>query len=156
MSFLEHWELGSWSALSWLRGYLAPGLAAVGLRHSYSHRRSGGGRPDVLGPANLNCNPGQPCTENGNSEAGAVARMIARPASPVLGVLAVLYVLCSGFHWCSSRSKSSTVFTGAKVASGTSTKTVLQPAMAPFQRPGRSRALSGRPSCDFSAMKTVE
>src|SRR5215210_4172350 len=44
-------------------------------------------------------------------------------------------------YWCSGRNKSSTVLTGANVASGTSTKTVFHSAIAPFQSPGRSRAL---------------
>src|SRR5687768_2955168 len=56
---------------------------------------------------------------------------------------------------CSGLGKSSTDLTGANVSSGTSTKTVFQPAMAPFQRPGRSSALRGRPSCDLLEMKTV-
>lgn len=47
---------------------------------------------------------------------------------------------------CAGRSRSLTVFTGLKVRAGTSTKTVFQPAIAPFHSPGRSSATSGRPS----------
>jgi hypothetical protein len=62
----------------------------------------------------------------------------------------------SSYPWCSGRSRSRTDLTGAKVASGVSTKTAFQPAIEPFQRPGRSSAFKGRPSCDFSAKKTVD
>ena len=51
--------------------------------------------------------------------------------------------------------RSFTVFTGLKVSMGTSTKMVIQSAMAPFQRPGSSRAFSSRPSFDLLEMKPV-
>jgi len=54
---------------------------------------------------------------------------------------------------CSARSRSLIVLTGANVASGTSTNTVFQRAIDPFQRPGRSIERSGRPSCDFSTIR---
>src|SRR5207247_11037794 len=47
---------------------------------------------------------------------------------------------------CSGRSRSRTVLTGLNVLRGTSTKTVFQRAMAPFHRPGSSRALRARPA----------
>lgn len=41
-------------------------------------------------------------------------------------------------YWCWGRNKSCTTFTGEKVDTGTSTKTVFHLAMAPFHRPGSS------------------
>ena len=61
----------------------------------------------------------------------------------------VIIQLCIGF------SKSFTVFTGLKVSMGTSTKMVIQSAMAPFQRPGNSKAFSSRPSFDLLETKPV-
>ena len=49
---------------------------------------------------------------------------------------------------CWGRRRSETVFTGLKVASGTSTKSVFQWAIEPFQGPGRSRARSSLPCSD--------
>ena len=51
--------------------------------------------------------------------------------------------------------RSFTVFTGLKVSMGTSTKTVIQSAMAPFHSPGSSRAFSSRPSFDLLETKPV-
>ena len=48
-------------------------------------------------------------------------------------------------YWCASLSRSRTTFTGLKVSMGTSTKSVFQSDMEPFQRPGSSSALSSRP-----------
>lgn len=56
---------------------------------------------------------------------------------------------CRYACWCSVRSRSLTVLTGLKVVSGTSTKAVSQSLMAPFHSPGRSSALSSRPSLDL-------
>ncbi len=53
------------------------------------------------------------------------------------------------YSWCSLRSRSLTIFTGEKVAIGTSTKIVFQSAIAPFHSPGSSRAFSTFPSFDF-------
>ena len=51
--------------------------------------------------------------------------------------------------------KSKTVLMGWKVVRGTSTKRVIQCAMAPFQSPGSSIAFKGRPSYDLEEMKPV-
>ena len=59
------------------------------------------------------------------------------------------------FYWCWSRRRSLTVFTGLKVPSGTSTKTVDQSDIAPFQSPGSSRARSSLPFLDLEEMKPV-
>ena len=48
-----------------------------------------------------------------------------------------------------------TVLTGANVLIGTSINIVFQSSIAPFHRPGRSRASSLRPSLLFSDMKAV-
>ena len=53
------------------------------------------------------------------------------------------------------RRRSSTVLTGLKVSSGTSTKTVFQKAIDPFHKPGSSSALISFPSCDFSEIQTA-
>jgi len=57
--------------------------------------------------------------------------------------------------WCSSLSKSLTVFTGENVANGTSTKMVFQLLIAPFQSPGSSNALSCLPSLLLMDIKPV-
>ena len=49
-----------------------------------------------------------------------------------------------------------TVFTGLKVPSGTSTKTVFQSLIEPFHNPGSSKALSSRPFFDLELMKPVD
>lgn len=53
------------------------------------------------------------------------------------------------------RSRSLTVLTGLKVLTGTSTKTVFQSLMAPFQSPGRSMALISVPLTDLLLMNPV-
>ena len=56
---------------------------------------------------------------------------------------------------CSLRRRSLTVLTGLKVATGTSTKRVIQLAMAPFQRPGSSCDLMVRAPLVFLLMNPV-
>ena len=64
--------------------------------------------------------------------------------------------ICKIYFWCWSRKRSFTVFTGLKVVRGTSTKMVFQLLMAPFHKPGSSRALSERPPFDLDEMKPVD
>ena len=50
-------------------------------------------------------------------------------------------ILESAGYWCCGLSKSLTVLTGLNVSIGTSTKTVFQSLIEPFQSPGSSNAL---------------
>ena len=52
-------------------------------------------------------------------------------------------------YWCCSRNKSLTVFTGLNVPRGTSTKIVDQSLIAPFHKPGSSRAFNSLPLLDL-------
>src|SRR5690554_6113270 len=62
------------------------------------------------------------------------------------------YCIC----WCSSRSKSFTVLTGLNVLMGTSTKIVFQSLIAPFHKPGSSKAFSGLPLIDLDDINPVD
>ena len=73
--------------------------------------------------------------------------LVSRVSCPFVPCLLVLSPV--SFYECDGFSRSLTVFTGLKVSMGTSTNTVIQSAMAPFQRPGSSKALSSRPSFDL-------
>ncbi len=62
--------------------------------------------------------------------------------------------VCIHFE-CSSRRRSTTVFTGLNVVRGTSTNTVDQSLIAPFHRPGSSKARSSLPPLLFVEIKPV-
>jgi len=57
--------------------------------------------------------------------------------------------------WWAVFNKSLTVFTGLKVIKGTSTKTVIHFAIAPFHKPGNSYPFKGLPFLFFSTIKPL-
>ena len=62
------------------------------------------------------------------------------------GLAAIAARRANAHFWCWGRRRSLTVLTGLKVESGTSTMMVFQSLIAPFQRPGSSKAFNSLPS----------